>query len=472
MRSTAVAYSIYGDHGECAAALGKRLAAAFGFLLAALLLAVPLAVRAQSQLPSIPQDQQKSVPDSNLQVPQRIVALVNDEPVSAYDVVQRLRLTIASIGGIENQEELARLEEQVVRNIVDDKLKLQEAAEFELVIPSEDLERAFAQQAQNFNQSPQQFEGYLAQLGVDKTTFLQQMESEIAWGELVNGRLGRMANVAQEEVEQELARIKANAGKPEFRLSEIYLLVSNPARVQQVRQTAQRLVAQLRESGNFTAYAQQFSQSSTAAAGGALGWVTADQLDDALADAVSSLEVGEISESIRTPGGFHILKLEDRRRVLGADRLDMQLDVKQIFMPMEAISSEQAMVDFVDQYDTLRPSMTSCSQIDQYAARLNAPSTSNLGAVRLRELPTDLRPLVRDLEIGHPTRPTRMQDGFRIFFVCDRSMPKVEMPTFDDVIDRLERQKLAMMARRYLRDLRRNAVVDYRTTSAVANRQQ
>jgi len=449
-----------------------RVVAAAGVFLTLLAFTAPVSVWAQSQLPSIPQDQQKSVPDSNLQVPQRIVALVNDEPVSAYDVVQRLRLTIASIGGIESQEQLARLEEQVVRNIVDDKLKLQEAAEFELVIPPGDLERAFASQAQNFNQSPQQFEDYLAQLGVDKAIYLEQMESEIAWGELVNGRLGRMANVAQEEVEQELGRIKANAGKPEYQLSEIYLLVSNPSRVLQVQQTAQRLVSQLREGGNFAAYARQFSQSTTAASGGALGWVTTDQLDDALAQALESLEVGELSMPVRTPGGFHILKLEDRRRVLGADMLDMQIDVKQIFMPMNALNSEKAMIDFVDQYDALRPSMTSCADIDSYASELNAPATSNLGTVRLRELPTDLRPLVRDLEVGHPTRPTRMQDGFRIFFVCDRSMPKVEMPTFEEVIDRLERQKLAMMARRYLRDLRRNAVVDYRTTSAAANTQQ
>jgi len=449
-----------------------KAVALLGLLSATTLTAVTTTAQQRGQLPGIPQAQPKSVPDSNLRVPQRIVALVNDEPVSAYDVVQRLRLTIASIGGVQNQEQLARLEEQVIRNIVDDKLKLQEAAEFELEIPRSDLERAFARQAENFNQSPPQFEAYLAQLGVDKETFLQQMESEIAWGELVNGRLGRMANVAQEEVEQELARIKANAGQPEFRLSEIYLLVSNPSRVGQVRQTAGRLLAQIRQSGNFSAYAQQFSQSSTAAAGGALGWVTTDQLDPVLAEALASLEVGEISEPIRTAGGYHILKLEDRRRVLGADMLDMQLDVKQIFMPMEAMKTEQDQIAFVDRYDTLLPSMTSCNDIDQYASQLNAPTTSNLGTVRLRELPSELRPLVRDLEIGQPTRPARLQDGFRIFFVCDRSMPKVEMPTFDEVIDRLERQKLAMMARRYLRDLRRNAVVDYRTTSAAANTQQ
>jgi len=446
---------------------------AVGLLLlsAALWFAMPVAARAQQPLTTVPQAQPKSAEQSNLRVPQRIVALVNDEPVSAYDVVQRLRLTVASIGGVESQEQLARLQEQVLRNIVDDKLKLQEARQFELVIGPQDLESAFSQQASNFNQSPQQFEDYLASLGVDKNTFLQQMEAEIAWGELVNGRLGQMANVAQEEVEQELTRIEANAGQPEYRLSEIYLLVSNPSRAIQVRRTAERLVGQLREGGNFPAYAQQFSQSSSAASGGTLGWVTGDQLDPVLAKAAAALEVGDISDPIRTPGGYHVLMLEDRRRVLGADPLDMQLDVRQIYMPMDNLPSREERVAFVERFQAMRPEMTSCGELDSYASRLNAAGASRVGSVRLRELPRELRPIIRDLEIGHPAQPAQMQDGFRIFFVCDRMMPEVEMPTFEDVIDRLERQKLAMMARRYLRDLRRNAVVDYRTTSAAAQNQ-
>lgn len=214
------------------------------------------------------QQGQSSAPESNLVIPQRIVALVNDEPISAYDVVQRLRLTIASIGGIEDEEQLARLQEQVVRNMVDDKLKLQEAAEFELFITDDDAQSAFVRQAQSFNQSPQQFEDYLTRLGITKQAYLEQMKAEIAWGELVNGRLGRMANVAQEEVEQEIARIESNAGQPQYNVSEIYLLIDNPSREDDVRQTAMRISEQIRNGANFAGFAQQFSQSSTAASGG------------------------------------------------------------------------------------------------------------------------------------------------------------------------------------------------------------
>jgi len=421
-------------------------------------------------IPEVQQDSRRQ--SSGLQVPQRIVALVNDEPISAYDVMQRLRLTIASIGGIDSQQQLSRLQEQVVRNMVDEKLKLQEAREFDVEISDQDLQRAFAEQARNFNQTPQQFENYLNRLGVDKETFLQQMRTEIAWGELVNGRLRRMAKVAQEEVEQELARIKSNAGEPEYRLSEIYLLVSNPGQSDRVAQRAKRIRKQLRDGANFEGYAQQFSQSSTAASGGDMGWVTADQLTPELAKAVRALEPGGISKPLRTAGGYHILKLKDRRRVLGTDPLDAKLQVKQIFMPNENLDGNDGQTAFMDRYKQMRPAMNSCSDIDNYATKLGAPTTSDLGTVRLREMPKELRPKLKGLELGKPTSPTRMEDGYRIFFVCKRNLPKADMPTFDEVIQRLERQKLAMMARRYLRDLRRNAVVDYRTTEASAQQVQ
>ncbi|GER01126.1 chaperone SurA [Iodidimonas gelatinilytica] len=408
------------------------------------------------------QAQQISTQESNLVVPQRIVVLVNDEPISAYDVVQRLRLTIASIGGIEDEEQLARLQEQVVRNMVDDKLKLQEAAGFELIISDEEAESAFARQAASFNQTPQQFEDYLARLGITKQAYLDQMKPEIAWGELVNGRLGRFANVAQEEVEQELARIESSAGQPEYNLSEIYLIVDNPSREADVRQSAERIVEQIREGANFAGFAQQFSQSSTAAAGGDMGWVTPDQLSPVLAEAVANLSVEGVSDPIRLAGGYYILLLKDRRRVLEADPLDMELDVRQIFMPVTAETTEEQQLAFFDTLDSMRPEMTSCDDIPTYASKLGVPDAGPLGKLRLRDLPGSLRTILEELDMQTPSQPARMEDGYRVFFVCDRTVPEVAMPEFDQIIDQLERQKLAMMARRYLRDLRRDAIVDYR----------
>lgn len=400
---------------------------------------------------------------TGLEVPQRIVVLVNDEPISAYDVVQRLRLTIASIGGVQDESQFARLQEQVVRNMVDDKLKLQEAAEFDLVISDEEAEDAFRRQAASFNQSPEQFEKTLAEMGVSKQSYLDQMKPEIAWGEIVNGRLGRFANVAQEDVEQELRRMRNNAGQPEYNLSEIYLLVDDPRQEDQIRQSAERIVAQIRAGAPFEAFAQQFSQSSTSANGGDLGWMTADQLSPTLANAVAAMDVEQVSQPIRFGGGYYILLLKDRRRVLEADPLDMRLKVEQVFLPLDlAKATEEEQIALIDRIDVQRKAVKSCEDIAHFSEAFESAQHGAVGEISLRDMPRDLRGLLENLEIGQPSKPARMADGFRIFFVCNRIAPEVEMPEFEEIVDQLERQKLSMMARRYLRDLRRDAVVDYR----------
>ena len=435
----------------------RRMAAGLpGIALALAVLAAlfPLGARAQA-----PTQGTENAPGG---IPQRIVALVNDEPISAYDVVQRLRLTLASIGGVKDEEQFARLQQQVIRNMVDDKLKLQEAAKFDIKVTDKDAEEAFRRQAANFRLTPEQFEAYLARLGIEKQAYLDQMKPEIAWQQLVEGRLGPFAAVSREEAEAELERLKASVGEPQYHLSEIYLIVDNPAREAQVRDTARRLVEQLREGADFAAVARQFSQSASAAAGGDMGWVTAEQLPAALADAVARLDVGEISEPIRHGGGITILKLNDRRKMLEPDPLDAEIELAQIVLPVDANTSEQELVAIVDKVEALAPQMTDCAKIPEYAAALGAKDHGSLGRLTLRDLPADLRRLLVDLPVGHATKPVRSEDGMRLFFVCDRRQPEVHMPTLDEIIARLEDQKLAMMARRYLRDLRRNAIIDYR----------
>ncbi len=412
-------------------------------------------------------------PDSNLRVPQRIVALVNDEPISAYDVLQRLRLTIAQVGGIENQDELARLEEQVIRNMVDDKLKIQEARSFEVEITDVDANDAFARQADGMGMTPQQFESQLAQMGVSKSVFLEQIKAEIAWSSLVNGRFGNSAQPSSEEVTQEIDQLKSNAGKPEYLLSEIFLLVSDAAQENAVRGNAQRIVEQLRQgSGNFPAFAQQFSQSSTAAAGGSMGWVTADQLNPVLADALSGLQLDQVTDPIRAGGGYYILQVNDRRRVLEADPLDAEMDLRSILFTMDEKTGEERIEAFVDGVEALKArDDTTCSDLDRYANELGTNPPAELGRLSLRDLGRQMRPILQNLRIGEPSRPVTMPDGLRVFFVCGRDKPEVELPTYDEIAARLENQHLAMIARRYLRDLRRNAIIDYRSVQQSAQLQ-
>lgn len=260
----------------------------------------------------------------------RIEALVNDEVISAFDLQQRMGLVVAATGGVRDQEELMRMREQVLNSMVDEKLQIQEAATFELVVEDADLEDAYQRVATNFNQTPQGFEAFLAQFGSSKRSLLGQLRAEFVWQELVRGRLGSQVSISDEDVEQTIADMEANKGKFEYRLSEIYMIVDVPSRDDFVRQRAQRLVKQLRDGAVFASVARQFSESATAARGGDLGWMSESQMTASIGTAVAKMDLLSISDPIRSAGGYYIVQMRDRRKILSVDALDKELEIYQI----------------------------------------------------------------------------------------------------------------------------------------------
>ena len=396
------------------------------------------------------------------QAVEKIEVLVNDEVISAYDVRQRLGLVLAATGGVNSDEEFARLREQVVRSMVDEMLQLQEAAEFEVEITAGEKEQAFARISQNFNQSPEQFSAFLISNGSSKESLLRQVEAELAWQTLVSGRLRSFITVGDEEVEQVLERLQNSAGQFEYLVSEIYLLVDLPSRRDEVRASAERLVAQIREGAPFQAVARQFSNAATAAVGGDMGWVTEGQLIEVLDSQLKNMTPSDVSDPISAGGGFYILNLRDRRRILSIDPLDMRLDLRQIAYVFDESTTRESIQQRLEELDVLYEEIEGCDQTAAFAERTNATQEFAVGEISLREMPAQLRTSLQDLEIGKSTAPVLTQNGVLLLVVCGRTEPEVNMPTFDAVLNRLEQQRLSMMARRYLRDLRRNAVVDYK----------
>ena len=397
---------------------------------------------------------------NELQPLNSIEVLVNDEPISSFDINQRLRLVIAVSGGVRTQEEFLQVREQVIQSMVDERLQMQEAAEVELEVPEDQLEQFFARRAQGVGQAPEQFAQALSAIGSSKETMKKQMEAEIAWSQLVQGRLGAFVSVSDEEVEAFIQRIYDNRGKFEYRLGEIVLLSQSPEQAAAVEANATQLVEQIRAGAQFGQIAQQLSASSTAAVGGDLGWITIDDLDPSYAEQVQNSGVGDVLDPIRTPGGYIILSVSDRRRILTVDPLDTQLQLAQLHLTNDQI--ENGLTQYLSVVEPLQTTTTSCESVADIAAQAGVTSRTEIAPLRLRDLNNDFRLQVENLDVGQTTGVLDAEDGKRVLIVCAKREPEVQEPDFDEVYNQLEQQRLSMMARRYLRDIRRDAIVDYR----------
>jgi hypothetical protein len=140
---------------------------------------------------------------------------------------------------------------------------------------------------------------FLKSRGIDRGSLISQVTASVVWAKLVRRLAAQNTEISDEEVDDALKRLKEHAGEPQSRVAEIFLAVDNPGQDAEVRSLMEKLIDQMKHGARFSAIAQQFSQSATAAVGGDIGWIRPDQLPSELARAVTPLKPGELSPPIR-----------------------------------------------------------------------------------------------------------------------------------------------------------------------------
>lgn len=396
--------------------------------------------------------------DPNLHKP---TAVVNGQIITKTDVDQRMALIVLANGGKIADEELARLRLQVLRNLIDETLQIQEAAANDITITKPELEESFARVAANFRQTPKDFGKYLTTKGSSAASISRQIEAETAWSRLLRRKVQPFVNVSQEEVKAVIDKLNASKGADEYRVGEIYLSAT-PENADQIFGNARNIIDQIRQGGSFAAYARQFSEASTAAVGGDLGWVRAGQLPDALAQAVAEIQVGQIAGPVAIPGGYSIVFLSDKRKVLTADPRDAVLSLKQISIIFPKGTGEAKANAIVKTFGEQMKGLQGCGSVADIAAKLGADVIDN-DNVKIRDLPAPLQPLMLDLQVGQATPPFGSPDsGVRSLVLCGRDDPQdAGAPSFEQIMSQIEDERVNKRARIYLRDLRRDAIIDY-----------
>ncbi len=432
-------------------------------------------VSATALTPLIAQTASENVaPEANLDIPdgqqlfgkndpnvRRATAQVNGEIITGTDIDHRLALIVAANDNKLPPEELARFRAQILTNLIDETLQIQEAAANEIEVTDAEVNQYFDRIAQqNFNRPANEVEKYLVSIGASVATLKRQIKGELSWSRLLSRNVRPSANVSDDEVNAIIERIKATKGTTEYRLGEIYL-AATPETLPSVQENARKIIDQLRQGGNFVAYARQFSEASTASVGGDLGWLSLAQLPQSLATATASMNSNEV-KAVASPGGVSILLLIDKRQVATSDPRDSVLSLKQIAINFPKGTTEAQVTPLVKLFSEETQKISGCGVADEMARKLGA-DVVNRDGIKIRELPAPLQQVMLDLQVGQSTPPYgSLEDGVRVFVLCGRDAPQeAASESFDEIMSRLEEERVNKRARIYLRDLRRDAVIEY-----------
>ena len=397
--------------------------------------------------------------DPNLR---KATAKVNGQVITGTDVDQRVALIANQAGRQISPEEMQRLRDQVLRNLIDETLQIQ-AAEFqEMAVEQAEIDQTYARvAAENLGGDIKAMDEYLRSIGSSPQSLKRQIHGELAWQNLLARNVRPFVNVATDEVNEMIERLEAARGTEEYRIGEIYMNATSE-NAAQVEQTMRQIMEQLREGGNFVAYARQYSQASTAVVGGDLGFVRAAQLPAELATTAQNMQPGQLVGPIAIPGGYSILYMIDRRQVLGNDPRDAVLSLKQISLDFGPGATQESAAAKLEQFTNGVKAMRGCGDADEASAALGATVVTN-NQIQVRSLPEELQPLLLELNIGQSTPPFgSLNEGVRVLMLCGRDDPdEVGGPDPDAVMAQLENSRVDKRAQRYLRDLRNDAFVEY-----------
>jgi peptidyl-prolyl cis-trans isomerase SurA len=392
-----------------------------------------------------------------------IAAVVNDQVISVDDLASRIKMVMLSANLGDTPEVRERIAGQVLRTMIDEKLELEEAKHQDIAATDDEIDKAVASIAKQNNMSVDQLDDVLRSHGIDRSALIDQLKASIVWVKLVRQRAEDSIPVSDEEIDDTLKRLKQNEHEPQSRVAEIFLAVDNPQQDERVHQLALRLIDEMKQGARFSAIAQQFSQSPTAAVGGDLGWISPAELAPELAKAVDQMRPGELSPPIRTPAGYYLMLVLDRRgagNASGAE--DTRLHIAQIVFALPPQASEAMRQTAFAQAESAREAAKNCDDMLRIGKQ-RAPQLSSEGDLLLSQIAPAMRSFVLGLGIGKASQPILQKNGVGVIMVCGKSAPQAATPaTRQEVANALMRQRLDMLARRYLRDLRQAAYVDVR----------
>jgi peptidyl-prolyl cis-trans isomerase SurA len=403
-----------------------------------------------------------------------VAAIVNDTVITDYDLRQRIGLYIATSNAHPSPEVLKKVRGQVLRQLETERIQLLEAQKNKITVSAADVDKSIDNILKDNHLTLQQLTAILARSGVKLATMRSQIASQVAWSKAVQAQYGDRIDITKADVDAELRRMAEGRNKPHFLVSEIFLPIDNPEDDGKVRKSMEDMEDQLRSGASFGELARQFSQNPTAASGGDMGVVVQGQLPKELDDVLSKMRPGSLSPPIRSTGGYYILLLRARQEGENANVPEVaqkpvnehpeSLPLNRILIPIGPKPPKE-LLDRVMAFATnVRTQIQSCDGLGDAIKKMKGVVFMNLGNMRLTDLSPQIQQALAQTQAGQTTMPFQSAAGVELFVRCDQGAPPPQsafhLPSRDEVEQQLFEQRMAVLSRQYLRDLRRDADIE------------
>jgi peptidyl-prolyl cis-trans isomerase SurA len=399
----------------------------------------------------------------------RVVAVVNNEAVTQFDVNEQKRVVLSQMRDAKVQPPPAdALERQVLERIVTERAMLQFAKESGIRVDDQTVERTILRIAQENKVSPEEFRKLLEREKIPYAKYREDIRKEITIQRIREREVDSRVAVSDAELDAYLATIAAQAGgETEYQISHVLVSVPEQASPDQInvrRKRAEDALAQIKSGKDFKEVAAALSDAPDGIKGGDLGWRTPARLPVVFVEAAKGMNNGDVSPVLRSPGGFHVIKLVDSRS-RNAPTVVEQTHAKHILIRVNEVTAD---AEARTKIDRIRDRIETGAKFEDQA-KLNSDDASaakggDLGWVSPGDTVPEFEQAMNKLAIGQVSVPVRTTFGWHIIVVDDRRTQDVTANRKRDVARTAIRQRKSDEEfAEFVRQTRDRAYVEYKT---------
>ncbi len=400
---------------------------------------------------------------------ERVVAVVNDEALTQFELDEQKRILLAQMQASNVRPPNAdALNSQVLERLITERALLQFAKDNGIRVEDQMVERTILRIAQENKMTPEELRRALDREKISYAKYREDIRREVTIQRLREREVDARVIVSEAEVDNYLATVAAQAGgEHEYLLSHILVTVpeqASPVQIDARRRRAEEALAAVKSGREFSQVAASFSDSGDAAQGGDFGWRTPARLPAVFIEAVKTMKNGDVSPVLRSPGGFHVIKLNNSRS-LNAPTVVEQTKVRHILVRVSEVTSES---DAKAKIDRIRDRIESGAKFADQAKVGSEDGTSvkggELGWVSPGDTVPEFEAAMAKLKIGEMSPPVRTPFGWHIIMVDERRTEDITQTRRRDVARNAIRQRKSdEQFQEFLRQVRDKAYVEYKT---------
>ena len=398
----------------------------------------------------------------------RVIAVVNDEALTQWDVREQKRIVLDQLKASSIAPPSSDvLDKQVLERLITERALLQFAKETGIRVDDTAVERTILRIAEENKLSPEEFRKVLEREKIQYTNYREDIRRQILMQRVREREVESKIQVSEAEVDNYLATVASQAGgEREFLLSHIYVTVPEQASAEQIdtrRRRAEDALAQVKGGKDFAEVAAGFSDAPDATSGGSLGWRTPARLPSVFTDVTQKMKPGEVSTVLRSPAGFHIVKVVEMRSRDAPTVVD-QTHARHLLIKVNEATSE---TDGRTKIDRLRERIGGGAKLEDLA-RVNSEDASSakggdLGWVSPGDTVVEFERAMDKLAPNEVSAPVRTPFGWHLIQVIERRKQDVTQDKRRDQARRaLRERKSEEQFQEFVRTMRDRAYVEYK----------